>query len=240
MNNYQQHHQQQQNEEFRNINNDDDLLGELNDLLNDLNPSNSYIKYAKDWILRYSNKSNLIINTIVQRVPVIEPPEKRLFLLFLISEILHSCAIEKTLDHHHHHHQEHYITLLYQNLPSILSNTYYLLDNQQKDKIKNICNLWEERKIFNPNEIKSLKSNLKDVPPLGIASPGAIVTHLKLASNVTLPLNPTDINYYHLHQFDRSANNYSLYDSLRQFQENINAPNGPVPPNTQQQPQSQQ
>eukprot|EP01132_Coremiostelium_polycephalum_P009267 gene9267-11359_t len=168
---------------------DEIILKQLTDLLNGLMNSNDYIGKAKDWFLRYQHKSKLIVENLSSHSIYLEPPEKKVYLLFLINDILH-----------------------------------FSFNQQQKEKIRSVIELWFERQIYTLDQISNLKTSLKHLPPNGI-SPGAIVTHVRSMNGTpNIPLKSDDINYYDLHQlaFRDKSNNYQLFDSINHFYNIIN------------------
>ncbi|KAM9976732.1 hypothetical protein ACTFIR_010576 [Dictyostelium discoideum] len=199
-----------------NFNNNNFIMNQLNDMLNRIDSSQDYIKNTKEWIMNNCFNSVVFVNFITKKVTEISPDQK-LFILFLISDILHFSQFNRIEGR-----PEYFIQPFYQNLPMILSNTYYIINQPMRDQVNNILNLWIERNIYTKNEVEELKKYLKKSPPPGVAiTPGVTVSHIRLSQDVTLPLNPQDIDYYHLYNFDRSENNTPLYNSIDHFYKTI-------------------
>ncbi|KAN0041422.1 hypothetical protein ACTFIV_003961 [Dictyostelium citrinum] len=214
-NNYNNYNNNQYNNNDQ-YNQQDFIMNQLNDMLNRIDSSQDYIKNTKDWIMNNCFNSVIFVNFITKKVTEISPDQK-LFILFLISDILHFSQFNRIEGR-----SEYFIQPFYQNLPIILSHTYYIINQPMRDQVNNILDLWIERNIYTKNEVDELKRYLKKSPPQGVPiTPGVTVSHIRLSQDVTLPLNPQDIDYYHLYNFDRSENNTALYNSIDHFYKTI-------------------
>ncbi|KYQ91347.1 hypothetical protein DLAC_08296 [Tieghemostelium lacteum] len=205
---------------------DQQIIFHTQEIMNNLSISNEFIKNSKNWILSNSLKVDLIISTIKGSIPEIDPPEKKLYLLYLLNDVLHFSKFSGNED---------LIQKIYDILPYILLNSYYAFSEEHKKKITETIDLWNERQIFISDKALQLKQYLKNSPPKETCIVGYIISHMRnsTANNIDihLPLKHEDINYNQLHQYDRSSHNHKLHDSITQFYQKINN-YGPPPTQT--------
>ncbi|EFA84302.1 hypothetical protein PPL_03379 [Heterostelium album PN500] len=163
--------QQQQQQQLQNqatpqpLVDDNTLIFQFNEILNGLVNSNNYIRNTKDWMIGHEGRASIIIDQIVQRIPL-NSIDQNILLLYLINDVLHFCAI-KVMNGY----QENYIKRVYQQLPLILQ-FFTNANHIQRNKIISVY-IWNDHAIYTQEECNMIKKQLKIV-----ITPGVLVSHL--------------------------------------------------------------
>jgi len=169
---------------------------EFLDLLENLSGTKSSIKAGKDWILEQAEHHEAILYYIRKMLTNEQDYNKKLNLIYLISDVLHHRLKVK---------DDELSGAILKKLVPILRPAYLNQPEECQAKVLKVLKLWESRNIFEKEVIQKIEDGIKrsPTPPLSPPSPPPITSQFApslvqpppVSGPAPLPIDPlTDPN----------------------------------------------
>lgn len=136
---------------------------ELYTILDNLNGSKNSIVNANVWVTKHGSSCIDIAHCFLNKVRTLGDFnfDQKLFILYLINDILHECLCKRTIVHI----LDSMSLSLLNFLPEILSLSYCNSGKSEREKIVTLLDLWYDRLIFNRATIVELKRRMIELTP---------------------------------------------------------------------------
>merc|ERR1711971_816887 len=134
-------------------------IGEFTKILSELNGSNASINNACKWMMQHNTASNAKTICDAIRAYFVQQThsfDKKLFVLFMINDVLHQCVKMDTLS----------LCLSDILISDLLPISFLNYSPQQQQKVNFLLNLWTERQIFSADLLHKLRQAMIGNPIL--------------------------------------------------------------------------
>eukprot|EP00002_Diphylleia_rotans_P013222 TRINITY_DN2576_c1_g1_i2.p1 TRINITY_DN2576_c1_g1~~TRINITY_DN2576_c1_g1_i2.p1 ORF type:complete len:672 (+),score=123.45 TRINITY_DN2576_c1_g1_i2:49-2064(+) len=139
----------------------------LHKILDGLDGSKESIKKGKDWILEHHLFKTSLMQVIVKRVASYEVFERKLFVIYLMNDVLYHCS--KLLDIYRE-----FVACLIDAAPQLFSCAYTKSSVEKQARLSKVLSIWKDRGHITEAQLANIEYYMKfDMNPLYVQKPKA-------------------------------------------------------------------